>query len=66
MQLNLWSKQNHLPLNLNKTKEIVFRSHTHQHPTIIDNTVIETVDHFKYLGLIIDNKFSFDQHTQNI
>lgn len=65
LQFNQWHKQNHLHLNLSKAKEIFFGTHINQHPTI-DNIIIETVDRFKYFGLTIHSKFSFDQHTRDI
>lgn len=33
---------------------------TTPHPAIIDKTTTETMEHFKYLGLTLDNNFSFD------
>ena len=33
---------------------------------IINTQTVETVDTFKYLGITLDNKLTFDQHTKDI
>ncbi len=65
-----WCTDNFLELNVAKTKEMVI--HTSRTPpsglvpTSIHNQTVEQVSHFKYLGLTIDNKLTFDQHIINI
>lgn len=65
-----WCTDNFLELNVSKTKEMVFHnSHSPPPglvPTSIHNEGVEQVNHFKYLGLIIDNKLTFEQHITNI
>ena len=56
----------YLEINVNKTKEIWFTPPSPQHPIIINTQTVETVDTFKYLGITLDNKLSFDQHTMDI
>ena len=57
-----WCADNHLQINVNKTKELLFSPPSPQHPTTINTQTVETVDSFKYLGITMDNKLTFDQH----
>lgn len=61
-----WCADNHLQINVNKTKELLFSPPSPQHPTTINTQTVETVDTFKYLGITMDNKLTFDQHTTDI
>ena len=61
-----WCTHNFLHLNVAKTKEITIGTPSPQPPTLINNDTVETVDSFKYLGLTLDNKLTFDQHTTDI
>ncbi len=61
-----WCTDNHLQINVNKTKELLFSPPSPQHPTIINTQTVETVDTFKYLGITLDNKLTFDQHITDI
>ena len=65
-----WCTDNFLELNVTKTKEMVIHtSHTPPSglvPTSIYNQTVEQVSHFKYLGLTIDNKLTFDQHITDV
>lgn len=63
-----WCKNNSLHLNVRKTKELVIgapKPHctTATHSIIINLETVGMVDSFKYLGLKLDNKQSFEQHT---
>ena len=60
-----WLKPNKLSLNINKTKAMVF--HTHQRivqpPVIrIENTNVEYLSEFNFLGIIIDQHLSWKSH----
>ena len=62
-----WPLTNHLTLNLDKTKEIVFkrpRAHRFHLPPAIDN--IEQLDCNKLLGVFFQSNFKMDTHVQNI
>ncbi len=64
-----WCKDNHLLLNVTKTKELIFdnrKKNTPHEPIHIDNQPVEIVDSFKYLGITLDNKLNFNQHTSDI
>ncbi len=52
--LTKWCQENHLSLNIDKTKELVvdFRRQSRQHtPITIDKTPVERVNSFKFLGV---------------
>lgn len=60
---------NHLHLNVTKTKELIISPPSPQNSIIINNQAVETVDNFKYLRVtldIVDNQLTFDQHTSDI
>ena len=64
-----WMKANKLSINKRKTKAMVF--HTPQrrilHPSIrIDNTDIEYVTQFNFLGIIIDKNLNWKAHKDMI
>lgn len=68
-KISNWLKLNRLSLNVNKTKAMIF--HTQQrivnYPTInIDNTNIEFVNEFNFLGVIIDRNLTWKPHISNI
>ncbi len=69
-----WHMDNYPQLNVIKTKELVINTpSTHStvynsthNPTCINNETVEMVECFKYLGVTLDNKLSFEQHTTDI
>ena len=64
-----WCRDNFLDLN-RKTKEMVIDFRTASTDIIpdlfIEGTKVERVHEYKYLGTIIDDKFSFDSNIQMI
>ena len=67
--INDWFKLDKLSLNPNKTKAMYFHSPNKVVRPInlnIDNTDIEFVTHFNYLGIIIDTHLSWKSHTNMI
>ena len=64
-----WCSDNFLILNTKKTKEMVidFR-HKKQEltPVNIDNCDIETVNEYKYLGTVIDDKLNWNSNTDKV
>jgi hypothetical protein len=63
----LWSSQNKLNLNFDKTKEMVFHRPSFHHfvePSLLDN--IERVTSFKLLGVLLTNTLSMDKHVNYI
>ena len=68
-KVNEWLKINKLSLNLKKSKYMVFKktSTTNINLTLkIDHLVIDRVDYFNFLGLTIDSKMTWKNHTNNI
>ena len=63
-----WFENNQLTLNIKKTKFIVFGNHHflsnfNNVNLMYDNTSIERVDKFKYLGVIFDPTLSWTEHV---
>ena len=64
-----WCTVNKLHLNLNKTKAMIITHKRYDLPLqniIINNTEIEYVNEYKYLGLIIDKELNFKKHISNL
>ena len=61
-------KERFLELNVTKTKELVLGNSQQNNLdlVIINNTNVERVDCFKYLGTHIDNKLNFDTHVNSV
>ena len=61
-----WCTENKLLLNTDKTKEVIFDFRTKPseiRPVVINGTVIEQVDSYKYLGVVIDNKLRWEEQA---
>lgn len=62
-----WCMNNYLHINSDKTKEMVFQTPCPSLDYIhINSKVIEQVNTFKYLGIALDNKFTFEPHITDI
>ena len=64
--LEQWCIDNHLSLNVKKTKEIVVDYRKKKEvlqPVTINGTVVERVDSFKYLGVNIEKDLTWDCHV---
>ena len=64
-----WCKNNHLTLNVDKTKELVFdyrRKKEPLTPLLIDGKIVSIVDSYKYLGLKIDSKLNWSNHAHDV
>ena len=64
-----WCHDNDLVLNVSKTKELLL-SNLRDNPVhdslIIDGNSVEQVDSFKYLGIVINNKLRFQEHSVEV
>ena len=51
-----------------KTKELAIQTKRNDDvtPLTLNNQTVEIIDHFKYLGTIIDYNFSFNQHSEAV
>ena len=61
-----WRSNNCLHLNVSKRKEMCIdfrRNRTAISPIVINGEPVEQVDSFKYLGVILDEHFSFTEHV---
>ncbi len=67
--LTKWCQENHLSLNIDKTKELVvdFRRQSREHtPITIDKTPVERVNSYKFLGVHITEDLTWSTHTDAV
>ena len=67
--LKEWCDNNFLELNVSKTKEVVVdfrRKSSELEPVTLKSEPVERVSLYKYLGVTIDDKLNFSEHTQVI
>ncbi len=67
--LTKWCQENHLSLNIDKTKELVvdFRRQSRVHTSItIDKTPVEQVNSFKFLCVHITDDLTWSAHTDAV
>ncbi len=67
--LTKWCQENHLSLNIGKTKELVVdfsRQSTEHTPITIDKTPVERVNSFKFLGVHITEDLTWSAHTDAV
>ncbi len=67
--LTKWCQENHLSLNIDKTKGLVvdFRRQSREHtPITIDKTPVERVNSFKFLGVHITEDLTWSTHTDAV
>ncbi len=67
--LTKWCQENHLSLNIDKTKELVvdFRRQSREHtPITIDKTPVERVNSFKFLGVHITEDLTWSTHIDAV
>ena len=64
-----WCDRNYLQINVKKTKEMIFdfRKDPPVHKdVIIKNEIVERVKVYKYLGVTIDEKLDWTEHSSNV
>ena len=65
----LRSEQNHLLLNVTKTKELIVdlgRGKTSVTPISIQGVPVDTVEEYKYLGVYLNNKLDWSRNTEAV
>ena len=65
--LQSWCLEHNLLLNADKTKELIFnfsRKSSTVQPVCIDNKIVERVNEFKYLGVIINDELGWKSNTK--
>jgi hypothetical protein len=70
-KLHTWCQINKIDLNLAKTKYMIFHNKVSHNPNAsfpihINNTPIERVTFFKFLGITIDEKLKWSEHTKSV
>ena len=66
VRFSSWCSKTFLHLNVSKTKEMCIhfrRNRTVISPIVINGELVEQVDSFKYLGVILNEKLSFTEHV---
>ena len=64
-----WCEESYLQLNISKTKDMIIylRKHPHIHEVLtIQSQKVEFVQSYKYLGTIIDSKWSSDPNCEAV
>ena len=64
-----WCDDSYLKLNITKTKDMIidFRTRPVDHvTTIIKGEAVDQVENFKYLGIVIDSKLSFELNCEMV
>jgi hypothetical protein len=69
--INHWLIENKLSLNVNKTKFMLFFQSANLFDPVFDeikfsNGIINRVDNFEYLGLVVDTELSFESHVSKV
>ena len=64
-----WCELNYLELNVSKTKQMIVdfrKSPSVDNILYINDTIVENVTVYKYLGSLIDNKLAFSENVDNV
>jgi len=61
-----WFTTNKLTVNNNKTKLLLFGKHSGRHNITMKGQILLPVKKAKYLGMIIDNKLSLQEHVNSL
>ena len=68
-KISLWLKLNKLSLNIGKTRAMIFYQ-PHRNVSIpnliLDNTSVQIVDTFNFLGINLNKNMRWDSHINNI
>ena len=65
-RLSSWLDHNHLEANGDKTQAMILGKSTHQYDLKFNGTPIDIKEHLKILGVLLDNKLSFQEHISEI
>jgi len=63
VELEEWADKEGMELNVSKTKVMVFGSHKENLDIKINGIVVEQVDSYKYLGIVLDSELNFSMQT---
>ena len=64
--VSTWCNENHLDLNVSKTKEMIFdfrKTQIDKEPIVINNTPVSLVPSYKYLGVTIQDNLKWNDHV---
>ena len=66
---NEWLEINKLSLNLKNSKFMVFQTHSKNAKSFvprINNTNLEKIEQFQFLGLTLDSNLNWKKHSDNV
>ena len=68
LKINEWCLFNQFSVNADKTKVMIFSNQTYKSSPnfVINNSPIDIVDNFKYLGVYFDSKLKFNCHVSEL
>lgn len=67
IKIKNWLEEHHLTVNTKKTKHMIISNIKNINITIkYGNECIERVNHFKYLGVELDDKLNWNEHIKNV
>lgn len=61
-----WLYRSCLTLNVSKTVWMFFSIKKNEEHILVNGEVINIVDHFKYLGIVIDSNLNFKKHIKKV
>ena len=62
-KVSTWLNYNYLQANGDKTQAMILGNSTYNYDLQFDGTLIDIKEHLKILGVCLDNKLSFKEHT---
>ena len=65
-RLSSWLDHNYLQANGDKTQAMVLGKSTHQYDLQFNGAPIDIKEHLKILGVLLDNKLSFQEHISEM
>ena len=65
-KLSTWLNYSYLQANGDKTQAMILGNSTYNYDLEFDGTLIDIKEHLKILGVCLDNKLSFKEHTNVI
>ena len=65
-KISTWLNYNYLQANGDKTQAMILGNSTYNYDPEFDGTLIDIKEYLKILGVCLDNKLSFKEHTNEM